>query len=572
MVKIENNAGKHDGHWFWKNPVAQSAALVLAILAVYLQAATFDFVNHDDPGYVSENPHVTSGLTVANVTWAWRTLHGGISYWHPLTWMSHQLDCTMFGLRPGAHHLTSVWLHAANAVLLLALLRCLGLGVRTSFFTAGFFALHPLHVESVAWIAERKDVLYTFFWLTALACYWKFRTSERWVLYGSALGAFALACMCKPTAVTLPIVLIVLEVSAVVWKRPDELGQAWIPFAPSGGALRRLGMLCPFLVLAAAATTLTYAAQVNLGAVTSWRTLGLSDRLDNAVLAYAFYIQKTLWPTGLAVSQFRTGPASFAAVCGAWVSLIGITMATVKAGRRDPWIPVGWFWFLVTLLPNIGLVQAGPQTMADRYSYVPLIGLFVAILRAAALGARSARIVGYGAASAFAVLTLCATLAFAQTRTWTNSTTLFTRAATVAPDNWIAQMGLGMALTQERQFDAALPHLQRALSLPGNVAEAHRRLAVHYQWRGDDANAKRHCDQALELDPDSAETCYLAAALLDGARDPAVQDRPRALALVERGLQLRPPVTAEGWAIVAQVYRGAGRAIEAQNAALQAAD
>ena len=491
---------------FWGSDRGQLAVLLACTLLVYLKAASFDFVLHDDPEYVYANPHVRSGLSVENVGWAFRTLHGGISYWHPVTWLSHQADCQFFGLRPGAHHLTNVWLHAANTLWVWLIARQLRLGRRSGSFIAGLFALHPLHVESVAWISERKDVLYGFFWLASLSLYLRFRERGSWIMYATALGSFGLALMSKPTAITLPLILLLLEGLAA---RTGALSAFRKQHAQANeefrSGKRRAAILLPFILLALVSGMITWTAQTSLGAVPSLERWPLPDRIDNAIVSYGTYLAKALIPTGLSVSYIQLESHDWTLVLTAAVFLVSVTTAACLARRRMPWVSAGWGWFLLTLLPNIGLIQAGPQCRADRYTYLPLLGVFIALTTVGKSLLIRWKAIGTGEGLGLAVLGLCGVLSFQQLQYWRESAALFARAVALQGNNWVARLGLGMALTQERRFDEALLHLQYARTLPGNAAETERRLAVCYQWMGNPDLARDHLLRALELNPQLTE-------------------------------------------------------------------
>ncbi|MFO1501106.1 MAG: tetratricopeptide repeat protein, partial [Verrucomicrobiota bacterium] len=484
---------------------------VLAFAAItFLPVARFGFVNHDDPQYVYDNSHVSTGLSRANTLWALTALHGEISYWHPLTWLSHQLDCQLFGLRPGPHHLTSVWLHLGNAVLLLGVLRRTGFTASVALFIAGLFALHPLQVESVVWIAERKDVLYAFFWLAALSAYVRFRQSGRCRQYVLSLGCLAAALMSKPTAVTLPLAFLLLEM----------LPPFPTSFQPTSiGRLIRL--LLPFAVLSLLASGLALEAQDQLGALPNLDALPLSHRADNVLVGYAAYLRRALLPCGLCVSYVSAAPPGGGAVLGAGGVLTFVTAAAVRWRRRMPTFLFGWLWFLLLLMPNIGLVQAGPQNTADRYTYIPLVGLCIMLVSAAHTCPKPLWLGRMLPALGLGALLACAALSARQLSYWRDSLSLFQHAVASDPDNWVTRLGLGMALTEQQRWDEALRHLDAALALPGNKFETEKRLGICYQWKGELAQAATHYERALRLRPTSLEARRLLALLAQSGRSSA---------------------------------------------------
>jgi hypothetical protein len=479
---------------FWSDPTSQSLALIVLGFVVFARLSYCDFVNYDDPDYVYANPHVAGGLSWANFIWAFTTLNGGISYWHPLTWLSHQLDCTSFGLRPGAHHLTNVWLHLGSSVVLLHLLAQFRLGPKAAFFIAAMFVVHPLHVESVAWIAERKDVLYGLFWLCALAAYMRYRCRGQRRHYVWALVWFAAALMSKPTAVTLPAVLLGLELTLF---RGEAMAQQ-VTRLETG---RLVVLLAPFVCLAAISAALTIVAQHALHALPGLADIPLDDRLDTSLIGVELYGQRALWPTGLAVSYLPTQARGFGEFLGAAGSIGCAAIFCWRWRKRAPLAGFGFAWFVLTLLPNIGLVQAGPQCMADRYMYIPLIGLMLAaVARARTVWPRLERS-GFATGLGLGLVTICAVLSLLQLRYWRNGTALFQRAVDLDSRNWVARLGLGMALTQEQRYPEALRELNAALGLPGNRFETEWRLGVCYQAQGEFDQAAAHFRAADALRP-----------------------------------------------------------------------
>ena len=399
------------------------AALVVLAVLPYLQTLGHEFVNFDDGAYVAENPLVQQGLTWSNVAWALTTMSAG--NWHPLTWLSHMLDCQIFGLRPGWHHLVNALLHGANTALLFVVLRTMTGMAWRSALVAALFAVHPLHVESVAWIAERKDVLSTFFGLLAIWAYARYAGAPSLMRYGLVACFFALSLLSKPMLVTLPFVLLLLD----VW----PLKRFWI----EGGApiqKPKLGSLflekLPLLAMSAASSVVTFKAQHAAGAVAPIDVLPLSQRLANAIVAYVGYLYKAFWPVDLAVIYPLPDQTSVAKTVLAILVIVGITIGVGVLIRKRPWLAVGWLWFLGTLVPVIGLVQVGDQSMADRYTYVPLIGVFIMIawsLPSAAFAAINRGRVAAAAVVAL-ILTALAAVTFMQIQVWKNTMTLFDHA------------------------------------------------------------------------------------------------------------------------------------------------
>lgn len=546
---------------FWDSDLAQLAVLFLVTAVLYLRTGLFGFVNCDDGQYVYENPWVKGGLSLAGTRWAFSALHAGISYWHPLTWLSHQLDCQIFDINPGAHHLTSVWLHAANVLLVFALVRRLGASLKAPFFIAGVFAIHPLHVESVAWIAERKDVLYSFLWLTAFNSYLRFRGGQGRPWYGLALGSYVASLMSKPTAVTLPVVLILYELFLGTSPNKIELSGRRSKFISS--VLRPFcwcvfKRVYPFAILAVVSGILTVVAQIKVGAVQSLANLPFSDRAANALVSYVKYLRNTLCPFNLSIAYIDTEPHTMTAVIGAALLLILISAVCLRVKSTSPWQPFGWFWFLFTLVPNIGLVQAGAQSMADRYMYIPLLGI---LLMLACFIQRFTTHLKAHFLSIFegALFIYYASLSWNQISYWKNGVTLFERAVTQNPANWIARLGLGMAMAERKEWDGAMQNIRFALELPGNHAEAHRDLGLCYFWQGQSLSALSEFEEAFQINPRSADICLRIAHILTSNQAPPDCDRVRGVAFAERGLALRAEATVTDLLILAKAYQISGR-------------
>jgi protein O-mannosyl-transferase len=485
---------------------ALAALLLVGVtLAAFAPVLSAGFVIYDDERYVLRNPHVQEGFGGDALLWAFTA--GYASNWHPLTWLSHMLDWRLFGASPAGHHLTSLLLHAANAVALFLLLdRMTGAPWRAAF-AAALFALHPLHVESVAWVAERKDVLSTLLWLLTTWSYvaWTRKKGTARYLLVVALLAFGLAA--KPMLVTLPLTLLILD----FWPlRRWEGGTA--------PTLRLVAEKVPLLALSAASAAVTWAVQAASPAVGSLHEFPLGTRISNALVAYAGYLGKTVWPAGLAVFYPHPGPfLPLWKPAGAALLLVAITAAVVALRRRHPCLLSGWLWYLVTLLPVIGLVQVGEQAMADRYTYVPLIGLFVAAawgipdaargLLAASRWARweSAerdRVLHWALpAAAVALLLALAVVTRSQAATWKDSVTLFEHALAVTEENYLAHLDLGTALSREGRGAEALAHYAEAVRIKPDNAIARYDLGAALAARGRDAEAMEHYVKALALSP-----------------------------------------------------------------------
>jgi len=473
------------------HPAWIALALTLLNVFVYAAVAHFQLVNWDDPGYVTENPIVLGGLSWDSARWALTTGHS--PYWHPLTWLSHLLDVTLFAGDAGMYHVTNLVLHTANTILVFELFRRTTGRTGRSAFVAAVFAAHPLHVESVAWIAERKDVLSTFFWLLTILGYVRFarRPGARW--YVAVIVLFALALMSKPMVVTLPIVLLLFD----VW-----------PLKRAGFHITEK---VPLFALALATSVATVMVQHRIGAMAGLDALPWPARLANALIGYVAYVWATLWPAGLA-PFYPLFTISAARVTGAALLLAGACAAAVVLRQRYPYIVVGWFWYVVTIAPVIGVLQAGEQGMADRFMYVPMIGLLViAAWGVPELGARLApggrRLIP---AAAIAVVLACALTARAQVAHWEDSLTLWEHAVRVTPESHIAHENLGQALRDLGRFDEAKASYERALvhapaGFQGYLAVIHNSLGMVLTRQGKTTEALPHFEDAARFDPAFAE-------------------------------------------------------------------
>ena len=468
-----------------KREVLVCAGLTAVVLAVYGQVGQHAFINYDDPDYVTANPYVRAGITRAGVTWALTTGHA--SNWHPLTWLSHMLDCELWGLRPGAHHLTSVVLHAINAMLVFTLLNGTTGALWASAAVAWLFALHPLHVESVAWVAERKDVLSTLFGFLALLAYGRYARRPDAKRYLVVVAVFALSLMAKPMLVMLPLVMLLLD----VW----PLRRRPLP------VLEKI----PLLAVAAASSLMTFAVGLRGGAVAAVDAVPFPTRLGNALVSYVRYLWKTIVPTDLVIFYPRTALSGWEVV-GAATILVAISSVVAWYGRRRPWLAVGWLWYVITLLPVIGLVQVGDQAMADRYTYVPLVGPFIMLAWSAREIARhSARAAMPIAVVTGAVLAACPVITWFQVRHWRDSAALFAHATTVFPDSYVGQVQLGNALAEEGRFSDAIAHYSLAVRAKPDLAEAHGNLGVLLAREGNTTEAIAEFMEAIRLKPESVD-------------------------------------------------------------------
>jgi protein O-mannosyl-transferase len=514
--------------------------LAFGTLLVYWPVFSGGFLNYDDPQYVTQNPPVRAGLTWDSVGWALTARHS--SNWHPLTWISHMLDCELYGLQPAGHHATNLFFHVVNTLLLFLALKRMTGAVWRSAFVAALFALHPFHVESVAWVAERKDVLSTFLLLLTILAYARYVAQPRLARYLLVALLFALGLMAKPMLVTLPCLLLLLDFWPL--RRPPPtvkvFGHEISIREPSGdqpAAGTPPGRLVleklPLLALSCASSAVTLWAQTESIVV----NLPITMRAANAVLSCARYVAKTIWPVHLYVNYPYPRTLSILHLMVAAVLLGSASVLAIQHARARPYLLTGWFWFLVALLPVIGLLQVGFQSLADRYTYIPLIGLFIVLAWGGYDLAERWRLppVAIGAAGVL-VLGACIPLTIAQVSCWNNSVTLFEHALRFDRNNFIAQYNLAVTLMEQGKLDAAGGHFAAAAKVIPSYAQAHSSLGqvligqgrfeeaidpyrtalrynpklagAHYglgvalHHRGGTAEATEHLMTAIELAPD----------------------------------------------------------------------
>ena len=564
--------------------------LAAATLAVYWPVRHSEFLNWDDLTYITTNDHVRGGITWENVVWAFTQSYS--SNWHPLTWLSHGLDCQFFGLNAGAHHLVNLAFHVANTLLLFGFLRCLTGALWRSAMVAALFALHPLHVESVAWLAERKDVLSTFFFLLTLLAYARFVQSKvqsegrgsrvegggaaeastldprpfsrstlhapRW--YILALVFFALGLMSKPMLVTLPFVLLLLD----YWPldRP-ELRIKNLILRTSFPLLREK---LPFFALSAGSCLITFLAQQKGGAVAPFDMLPFGARVANAAVAYGQYLLKFFWPAALSPIYPHPPHWGWWRVGGSSALLALLTAAAWAGRRRFPWVFTGWFWFAGTLVPVIGLVQVGSQAYADRYTYIPLIGVMIAVVwmaveigrsretrefremdRSGRTPGEAARAGAYrfcvfrGCTAALLALAIVGALAWrtsAQLAYWEDTGTLFGRALALDPNNVQALHGLGVHLVDRGRIEAGKPLLERAIQLQPQYPEPLGSMADLLDGQGKYAEAIAFYRAALKANPDHPGVLNNLAWLRASCPDPSFRNGPEAVRLARRACEL----------------------------------
>ncbi len=498
--------------------------LALVTVSIYFPIRNHEFIDFDDLQYIAENPIVQGGITRAGIIWAFTTdLTGN---WHPLTWLSHMLDCQMFGLDAGAHHMVNVGIHVINAILLLLVLRQMTGALWQSAFVAAVFALHPLHVESVAWASERKDVLSALFWILTMWAYVHYSKRPGLKRYVPVVIFLALGLMAKPMLITIPFVLLLMD----FWPL-GRMGSA--PMSTSvkqtdrrpprsvthpADFTRLIVEKIPLFILSAASALVTLTVQSKGGAVTSVQKLSLGLRIENSLVSYVEYIAKTFWPTNLAV--FYPHPLDALqtlVVLGAGLLLIIISAAVLITKLRYPFLITGWVWYLVTLLPVIGIIQIGGQAMADRYMYLPMIGLLIMVAwLVPSLLSHWKEKRSFMAAAAILAISSCALATSNQLSYWENDLTLFKHANAVTTNNYIADAHLGAALGKAGDLNGAFNYLAESLRLKPEDAGTQNNMGICLAQQGRLSEAMRHFEEAVRIDSNHWNAHYNLGLILAG--------------------------------------------------------
>ncbi len=480
-------------------------ALVVFVVAVYWQAGNHQFLNFDDDVYVTTNPHVVSGITGKNILWAFTSVEA--ANWHPVTWISHMTDVQFYGMNPRGHHLTNVFIHAASSLLILLLLFRITGSRWQSSFVAALFALHPLHVESVAWVAERKDLLSAFFWFLTLLLYAEYVKKRNATLYLLTLVSFALGLMSKPMLVTLPIIMLLMDYWPLGRCRSE--GQADYRCKESGRELSLAALVKekgPFFASSFISSLITLFAQHSGGAIKSFGAIPPLLRVENALIAYLTYIGKTFWPSDLAILYPIPQAFQLWQVIGSLLVMLLVSFAVIRTRHQLPYLAVGWFWFIITLIPVIGLVQVGVQSMADRYSYIPLTGIFIMIAWSVPELVNNNRyktsILALLAGTALIVSTV---LTWQQLGHWRDNISLYRHTLRVTTGNYVIHNNLGNALASKWDLDAAIPEFRAALRINSNYPDAHYNMGMAFAIKGDLDAAILHLKETLRLNPDNAK-------------------------------------------------------------------
>ncbi len=477
-------------------------ALALVTFIIFWPQKHFEFLSLDDPDYVTSNSYVKEGLTWNGLIWSLTAVHA--QNWHPLTWISHMADCQFFGLNPKEAHLVNLFFHAVNTILLFLLLHSLTRAQWRSAVVAGLFALHPLRVESVAWVAERKDVLSAFFFLLTIWTFTRFaleagsKNKRPKLYYGAALFFFCLGLTSKPMLVTLPFILLLLDfwplkrLSASSILRPDPKLRALL--------LEKI----PFFVLSFVVSAITFLAQKEAREATP--ESNFSMRIANAIISYARYLGKTIWPTKLSVLYPYPNHWPWVQIFLAAILVVAVTVVAVRTARSWPFLPVGWFWFLGMLVPVIGLVQVGEQSMADRYTYLPSIGIFIIVVWGGIELINRFHIPKIIATvSVSLILVSLAICTRQQLKYWRNSELLFNHAIEVTKDNYPMYVDLGSVLVEQGRIDEATNCFYKAIQINPGYTHAYNSLGTTFVKLGKPAEAENFFEKTLRINPSDAE-------------------------------------------------------------------
>ncbi len=511
-------------------PISICLLIIIITLCIYAQVRHFDFVGFDDNEYVYENIHVKTGLSSKNIGWALTAFYS--NNWHPLTWISHMLDCQLFGLHPGAHHLINLFFHIINSLLLFFIFSKMTGDLWKSGFIAMVFAVHPLHVESVVWIAERKDVLSAFFWLLTMGCYYHYAKRPGPLTYAMVLLFFILGLLSKPMIITLPFVLLLLD----YWplqrfqnhiETDGNIGKKWVYLV-----LEKI----PFFLLVPVSGLLTFYAQHHGGVVKSLEAFPLNVRIANAIVSYAAYIGKMIYPVKMAFLYPHHGMPSLWNILVALVLLAAMSIASMKYYKKYPYLIVGWLWYLGTLVPVIGIVQVGMQSMADRYTYIPSIGLTIMM----AWGVPDImtqwrhKKIWLGATTATA-MAIFAVISWKQAGYWKNTRSMLEHTIQVTSNNYIALDNMAVEFLRKGQIDQAVDYHLRSQKIYPHNPYSHFSLGVAYFMQGKNQEAIQQYQEAIKLAPE-----YYQAYTNLGAAHFTIGNMQEAIANYLKAIKINP--------------------------------
>jgi len=498
-----------------------SLFLILMIVMIYGQVGSFDFVNWDDGLYVTENVYVQKGLSEEGFIWAFTTSHAG--NWHPITWLSHMLDCELYGLNPAGHHYTNIAFHIANTLFLFFILFRMTGALWKSAFVAALFATHPLHVESVAWVSERKDVLSTFFGLLMIGAYYRYIKAPDVKNYLLVILFLSLGLMSKPMLVSFPFVLLLLDfwpLKRIRFKNNYDQQSERSACYGSKGIFQLIVEKIPLFIIAVIFCILTFIIQRSGGVMVPLQALSLKTRIANALISYVSYVLKAIWPQNLAYYYpYSIGTFSVWQICGAILLITSVILGAIYLSRQYPYVPVGLFWYFGTLVPVIGLVQVSSQAMADRYTYIPLIGLFIVIVWGVPdiLKKWHYRKI-FPFVSAIIILSALTTRAFFQTSHWKNSIALFENAVKIDENNNHALNNLATALADKGRYDEAFMYLSRTLKMDPQRKDVRMNLANILFIRGKPDEAISKYREILQTDSEDADVHYNLACVLSSQK------------------------------------------------------
>ncbi len=553
--------------WPLKNTIV---CLLLALLtfAVYSPVLKNDFVNYDDPLYVTENTFVNKGISLEGIKWALTRSHQ--ANWHPLTWMSHMVDCEIFGMEPHGHHLTNLIIHIINVLLLFVLLNYMTGSAWPSAFVSVLFAIHPLHVESVAWISERKDVLSAFFFMLTLLCYAWYVNKKSVFRYFTVIVFYILGLMSKPMLVTVPFVLLLLD----YWPL-ERFG------LDNAGALKKNIWLLvkektPLFVLTFVACAATYANQKNASATDWMIDLSVTTRMLNAVASYAAYLGKAVAPSGFGVMYpYPIDGIGLSKVIVSAVVLVVITGAVLYCFKSKRFLAIGWFWYLGMLVPVIGFVQVGAQAIADRYTYLPLIGFYMMCVwflwEVLSAQRHLQKWIAVGCCLAIGSLSL---LTFYQAGIWKDSSTLFEHTLKVTENNYIIHNNLGNVYREAEKLDAAVEQFRRSLDVTERFPQVYYNYGFTLYLKGDISSAVSKWEQSLKLDSNYVDSLNNLAWVFATRKQTSFYDPQKAIGLSLRSCQLTANIDPEKLDTLAVAYAATGdfkNAIAISQQALQAA-
>ncbi|MBW1847872.1 MAG: tetratricopeptide repeat protein [Deltaproteobacteria bacterium] len=520
-------------YMFYRHPQFKiSIFLIFITLSVFWQLPSHDFVNIDDSVYVTKNPYIKEGLTISSIKWAFTSFHA--EFWHPVTWLSYMLDFELFRMSPGGYLVTNLLLHIASTILLFIFLSHATNSVWRSALAAALFSIHPLHVESVAWIAERKDLLSTFFWMLTMLFYARYAKRPNWIRYLAFSAFFLLGLMSKPMLVTLPFVLLLLD----FWPlRRFDLFKKGISEKRFNQikVVKAILEKVPLLIISTMFSIIALYAQKSGQGLASLEVFPFKTRIANALISYVSYLGKTFYPIRLTVFYPYEYQLQEWQIIISFLILISITIFAIHFAKRSPYLITGWLWYVGTLVPVIGIVKfGGAFSMADRYTYIPLIGIFIIIVWGAhdILVQINFRKVFISVLTCLFLLILMFT-SWVQVSYWKNSITLFSHALHITNNNFLAHKNLGTAYINQGRLDLAFPHFQKAIKISPDNPTAHLNIGTSYLFYGEFKKAEKHYRKALDLNPNYPK----ARMNLDKALS-AQKNNDLAISIVKTAIQL----------------------------------